>query len=409
MPTHGDPLEGSGEWLAARLAAARPRLVRAARTQGIPADAAEDVAQETLLEAWRHRGALHAPDGLDAWLNAICRHVCHRYARAHSRTARHVQPLAPDLAGDSSPGADTDSALAAALADTLAVPDSDPAAALERRDLETLLDRALGHLAPATRAVVEHAYLDALPQREAAARLGLTISALEARLHRARRQLRAVLAGDLRAEAEDFGLTFAADDQPGWRESRIWCVVCARHRLRGAFQPLPGGGVNLHLVCPGCDYQVNSGGVVPLAGLTAFRPAYTRTLAYAARYITQGITRGWQACPLCGARRPVRLADARGGHDRPGAGYAWPGLTVLLECPTCDVVSNTLAAIVVWHHPAVQRFQAEHPRCVNEPETTVEYRGQPALRVRLTDLASAARLTIFAHRETLAVLAVLPG
>ena len=59
----------------AALAAARPRLVRFAQRQGVALDAADDVAQETLLEAWRHLHRLHTPQGLDAWLTSICRHV----------------------------------------------------------------------------------------------------------------------------------------------------------------------------------------------------------------------------------------------------------------------------------------------------------------------------------------------
>src|SRR5947199_318428 len=48
---------------------ARPRLLHLAHAQGVPPDAAEDVIQETLLEAWRHLDALRHPDRFDAWLN----------------------------------------------------------------------------------------------------------------------------------------------------------------------------------------------------------------------------------------------------------------------------------------------------------------------------------------------------
>lgn len=48
---------------------------------------------------------------------------------------------------------------------------------------------------------------------------------------------------------------------------------------------------------------------------------------------------------------------------------------------------------------------AQHPRWVNEPEALIEYNGQLAIRIRLTDIASAARLTLLAHSQTLQVLA----
>src|SRR5262249_48776587 len=75
---HADRLARQVEW---RMAAACPRLLRLARAQGVPPDSADDVAQETLLEAWRHLAALSASEGFDAWLTAICRNVCRRYLR----------------------------------------------------------------------------------------------------------------------------------------------------------------------------------------------------------------------------------------------------------------------------------------------------------------------------------------
>ncbi len=69
-----------------------------------------------------------------------------------------------------------------------------------------LVDRAVGSLSGSAREVVELCYLLEVPQREAAARLGFSVSALEARLHRGRHQLRQALNGPLRAEAEVLGL-----------------------------------------------------------------------------------------------------------------------------------------------------------------------------------------------------------
>src|SRR5260370_28482476 len=68
-----------------RMAAARPRLMRLARSHGLSPDTAEDVVQETLLEAWRHLDRLYEPDAFDAWLRGICRNVCRRHARSDRR------------------------------------------------------------------------------------------------------------------------------------------------------------------------------------------------------------------------------------------------------------------------------------------------------------------------------------
>src|SRR3954468_5154805 len=61
--------------------AARRRLVRLCERLTGDRDAAEDLAQETLLEAWRNVHKLHDPAGADAWLAALARNGCRRWAR----------------------------------------------------------------------------------------------------------------------------------------------------------------------------------------------------------------------------------------------------------------------------------------------------------------------------------------
>jgi hypothetical protein len=80
--------------------------------------------------------------------------------------------------------------------------------------------------------VVDLCYLRDLPRREAALYLGVTVGALEERLRRARRQLKLVLNGPLRADAEAFGLAVDPERAFSWRETREWCMFWGRHRLR---------------------------------------------------------------------------------------------------------------------------------------------------------------------------------
>jgi RNA polymerase sigma-70 factor (ECF subfamily) len=61
--------------------AERARLVRLCAVLTGDAEAAEDFAQETLLEAWRHRHKLTDTCGADRWLTAIARNVCLRWGR----------------------------------------------------------------------------------------------------------------------------------------------------------------------------------------------------------------------------------------------------------------------------------------------------------------------------------------
>ena len=120
--------------LNALLHEARPRLLRLARLNGIAADLAEDVVQETCLEAWRHLPQLREPERFASWLDGICRNVCRRQASALARNAPET-PLG-SLEDEADLG----------RVDLLDPLDFDPGEALERQDRQILLDRALSHL-----------------------------------------------------------------------------------------------------------------------------------------------------------------------------------------------------------------------------------------------------------------------
>jgi DNA-directed RNA polymerase specialized sigma24 family protein len=63
----------------------RARLVRLCTRLTGNVDVAEDLAQETLFEAWRHSYKLREPEGRDRWLSAVARTVCRRWARDQGR------------------------------------------------------------------------------------------------------------------------------------------------------------------------------------------------------------------------------------------------------------------------------------------------------------------------------------
>jgi hypothetical protein len=80
---------------------ARPRLLRLARLNGMTSDVADDVVQETMMEAWRHLANLRDPQRFSAWLDGICRNVCRRQAKALAATNLRYEPL-PHLIPDTS-------------------------------------------------------------------------------------------------------------------------------------------------------------------------------------------------------------------------------------------------------------------------------------------------------------------
>lgn len=382
------------------LADARPRLMRHACKYGATVDAADDIVQETLLEAWRHLDQLRSPDRFQAWLDGICSNVCRRWSRTQGRTTQR-QVQFSSLQTDARQGDDE-------RLDALAVADEavfDPAEELSRQDLSILLDRAMGYLAPPMREVLEMCYLAEQPQREVAQRLGLSLNTLEVRLHRARRQLSQVLKGELRAEAEDFGLLVGAEMPAGWRETRIWCLFCARHHFRGMLEPMPDGRVNLRLLCPGCmnvgpREWIFTGGLFELRRLKSLRPAWNRAQQVGVNYWTAARTR--KTCFYCQA--PVEMWLAEPGQWIGNIIRPWQGYRFVIHCPSCDSLNTVYAGGFVWQHPLTLQFIQEHPRWIHEPEVLTEYSGMPALRVTFADVTSAARLTFLLHAETLHVL-----
>lgn len=395
--TPGAPRPAQWDEMEARCAAARPRLLRLARLRGIPADAVEDVAQETLLEAWRALGALRDSARLDAWLDGICRNVCRRFARSAGTLAARQGYLPNAEVADE----------AAHIPEPLA---ADPFEELERQDVATLVDRALGHLHPDARAALALRYLAGLPAAEVAARLGVGVNALDVRLSRARRELRGVLGGALRAEAAAFGLApevvTADDGAAGMRETRIWCPLCGDHRLLAWIDRASG---EVHYFCPGCEPPLGgqlghiAGSRDPrlLEGVSSPKPILSRLLATLTEHYINGLAAGEVLCENCGRlarlvphmpeEAPERLRDVPGLHKR---------------CPYCGIVDVTDVGRLTLDLHATQRFWRAHPRIRLLPFGEVEAMGRPAVVVRFESADGAARHTAVWARETLDVLAV---
>ena len=387
------------------LAAARPRLTRLAQLNGATADQAEDIAQETLLTAWRSLDHLRDAGHFDAWLDGICRNICRRVARSGAAERERM------LEASASNASEEDDTPPSAL-DGIAASDGDPLDELTRQELVTLLDSALGHLNLAAREAVSLRYLADLPTDEAAARLGLTINALEARLSRARKQLRAALNGPLRARAVEFGLALASADEAGWRETSVWCHFCGQARMRGILTDSPDGGGSLTLRCPRCwrDYGVTETSIpsMPeLAGVTSFRPALKRVLGHSVAW-NASTQRLATTCYSCGRPLPVRMGRLA---DFPELDMNTPlfseHYSAIYECATCGCFGSGAAALAGRTHPLVWRFLLERQRWVIEPDRLVEYQGATAIRFSLHDLAADERITYFCDPTTLAVRAVI--
>ncbi len=377
---------------------ARPRLLRLAHLNGMTPDVADDVVQETMMEAWRHLDNLRDPQRFDAWLDGICRNVCRRQAKALATTLARHEPLPhlqPDIGDDSEAGTPVD------ILDPFA---TDPEEVLSKQDLAVLLDRAMSHLPGDTRTLLEMCYLAELPQREAAVQLGLTIGALELRLHRARKQLRQVLNGTLREDAESFGLALDPMVAEGWQETRQWCWLCGKHRLVGMFETQPDGHVEMRMRCPECSNRYNidltgSAGMVSMDGLRTFRPAFKRIMRVMADHAYIPLTKG--VCWQCHRPALVRIIhSSEADWPMPPDRY-W----VRTDCQTCGACASDIATLLITH-PTVQQFFTQHERFVSEPYKLIEHNGTSVISARLTDIASATQLTILLNAQTLQILAV---
>lgn len=359
----------------------RAWLVRyCARLCGQP-ESAEDIAQETLIEAWRNLHKLSDPSGRLPWLAAIARHVARRWARARGRDLHHLRPLED--------GEETDQ-------EHWMQESADFEHDLERAELVALLDRALALLPAETRLALIAHYVEELPQAEIAARLGLSVGTLGVRLHRGKLALRQLFATDLREEAAAFGLGGAAG--AAWQELTLWCPICGQQRLQGR---LDADGLSLLIRCPACtapplvDHHTSI-----LSGVTTCRAAFNRVLDWAAGYYPAALESGFARCMRCG-----RLAPIRPGLPFPARPGELEQTSMHVAC-SCPAVSNADLALLALANQEGRRFFRAHPRIRLLPPDEQDVHGVPALRVSFISLTETARLDLLAARDTLRPLQI---
>ena len=142
-------------WLAARL------------RRALPADAVEDVLQETFIAVWRGAGGYGGSGAVGAWIWGIARRQAALWARGAGRPEPVLEP------GEA----------------------EDPAvAAIRSVDLERAFD-SLGADAAEGRALARMVYVEDRPLAEVAERLGVPQGTVKSRLFHLRRRLRQALQG----------------------------------------------------------------------------------------------------------------------------------------------------------------------------------------------------------------------
>ncbi|HEV8194980.1 MAG TPA: RNA polymerase sigma factor [Ktedonobacterales bacterium] len=370
----------------------RERLVKlCARITG-DASVAEDLAQEALLEGWRHQHTLREPDHFSAWLSGVARNVSLRWLRQHSRIVAHTATVSLD-ADDEQMDA------LGRLEDTL-----DVGVELERKELAALLDQALSLLPDETRTAFLAHVVEGMPVGQISTRLGMNASTVTMRLHRGKLILRRALTGKLGRELAAYNPSGANE---AWEDTPLWCTICGTHRLRGRYHREQG---ELWLRCPTCnvnpgDNQVHTNSLDIFGGAKGYKRAYNKLVAWVDGYYQAALRTRTVACIRCGRATPLhnRLPE----DTRDSASDPWYGL--LHECPSCNRDCWESLAGLMLATPVGHRFYTRHGRIRTLPFYAVEAGGRQAVIARFESVTCRSRLVMTTDAETFELLRVDGG
>jgi RNA polymerase sigma-70 factor (ECF subfamily) len=367
----------------------RPRLVRLCAWFSGSQEAAEDLAQETLIAAWKSRSKLTSLEKLKPWTTAIARNVCLHWSRGHYREQNRV---AYSMDGDEEPSEEIQDEINLEID-------------LDRYELARLLDQALSLLPGETAQMLVEHYIKESSQAEIAEMMNVNPGTVAVRLQRGKLSLQKLLRKNLQAEASAFGLI--REDDSGWDETNIWCPWCGQARLMGRYQK----DELFALRCPNCDPHAED----IMAGLDltkpyharllgntrTYKPAYSRLLAAFHPIYLEALKSHTAACLACGRPVEVILEHDKMDHKR-SAIFS----QISLSCPACGWASNKSLSGLVIGTPEAQRFWREYPRMRTLPTREIDVQGSPALLTRLQSVTNNAELTVICRRATFEILEV---
>lgn len=153
----------------------------------------EDLSQETFLRVFRARQRYQPTAAFRTWLFTIATRLCLNDLRSRRREKKVIAPIS---------GAGSGEETAQDFLEHLPDPSPEGAeGALERRELEAAVDRAIAELPPQQRAAILLLRFEELSYQEIAEVLGISVMALKSLVHRGRERLREKLARFLRPSA----------------------------------------------------------------------------------------------------------------------------------------------------------------------------------------------------------------
>lgn len=190
LPVHMDDTE-----LGELFATCMPRLLSAARQILRNPEDSEDAMQEGLLLAFSNLGQFQGRSKFSTWLHSIVRNAARTHVR---RTQSRIQctALNEPLDGDE-----------LTMEELSVDPGLSPEEECSRRERARILAEVLQNMPATYKTVVQFCDVDGIDQKEAAQRLGLTVSAIKTTLFRARRVVARRIRGSILAPNDTFQST----------------------------------------------------------------------------------------------------------------------------------------------------------------------------------------------------------
>lgn len=166
----------------------RTRLIKLCTLLTSHPEAAEDLAQEVMLEVWRHLHELRNPERFQQWTTGIARNICRRWLYQYGREQTQTGKLHAFYSEQSEEQ----------LAD-----EYDIEVELERKELIALLDRPLALLPPETRHILLERYVQESSLATVAERLETNREVVAMRLHRGKLLLKRLLLKEMYQVGEE--------------------------------------------------------------------------------------------------------------------------------------------------------------------------------------------------------------
>ncbi|GCE13378.1 RNA polymerase sigma factor [Tengunoibacter tsumagoiensis] len=340
----------------------RPSLVRFCLKMIGDSALAEDIAQETLLEAWVHQHELRDQARLASWMFGIARNRCLMWLRQQKHHATSISQLTQGEA------------------ETALMSQMDLEQDLEAKEIAELLEHALDTLSPAMRELLIHRYYDEMSPGTIAIQAKISVAAASMRLQRAKAALYQIL-----HENQKLDGYIMLSGKKGWQDTHLWCPHCGQHHLS-----VRSTVTELHFICFGCVPASLASTIhttIPKA-LFGTAKGYKRLLSHLSDWLAgawNGMREGLRYCPYCHSS----VVWCSQPFSIPGQELQ-PGFSA--DCEQCRFSSYLSWEGIILAQAEVQRFWLRFPRMQIVLEQEREIAGQRAVVVTVRSIPTQARV-----------------